>query len=189
MLRKKEKLQIFIIVPHSFLHLLWLRSLRDSWRWCWPWWCGGGRCSTKCFFFCSRTFCGILTGGGGEGEDVWVALVLTGTGGPRKAATSVSTGWPAKATRLVRIPPGEDLLRPSLLLLALLIVILGGTGGGDALGCLEILAKFWNYSTQRLVRLNHFYTCFFFIMTEKTIKEIYEVVLICLVKDVILRIT
>lgn len=68
-------------------------------------------------------------------------LVLTGTGDPHRAATSVSTGWPAMATRAARIPPGEDLLRPSLLLLALLIVILGGTGGGDALGCLETLAK------------------------------------------------
>ena len=71
-----------------------------------------------------------------------MALVLTGRGGPRWAATSVSTGWLAVAARLALTPPGEDLLRPSLLLLVLLIVILGGTGGGDALGCLEILAKF-----------------------------------------------
>ena len=77
---------------------------------------------------------------------MWVGLVLTGRGGPLRAPTSVSAAWPAIVTRAARMPPGDDLLRPSLLLLALLIVILGGTGGGDALGCLETLAKLWNYS-------------------------------------------
>lgn len=86
-----------------------------------------------------------MGGGGGEGEEGWVALANARTGAPRKAAASVSMGRPTMATRAARTPPGEDLLRPSLFVTALLTVILGGTGGGDALGCLETLAKLYKY--------------------------------------------
>lgn len=84
-----------------------------------------------------------MGGGGGEAEERRVALTNAGTGVPRKPATSVSMGRPIMATRAARTPPGEDLLRPSLFVPALLTVILGGTGGGDALGCLETLANLW----------------------------------------------